>query len=97
MNPILSQGAVIVSMLANALGLLSVGVAFDRGMRAVYANAAVVFLGVGTGEPSSALPGSAAASSAAAVSSFAAQGGCSQRAPRAAGLGEPRQLLCLPA
>ena len=51
MNPILCQGAVIVSMLANALGLLSVGVAFDCGMRAVYANAAVVFLGVGTGEP----------------------------------------------
>ena len=50
MKPILSQGAVIVSMLANAIGLLGVGMAFDRGMRAVHANATIVFMGIGVGE-----------------------------------------------
>jgi len=43
------RGIIIVSLIFNAFGLLSMGVAFDKGMRAIYANFLVVIVGAGMG------------------------------------------------
>jgi hypothetical protein len=43
------QGLLIVSLIPNAIGLLAVGYAIDRGMRAVWSNAVLVAVGSGLG------------------------------------------------
>lgn len=49
--PITCQGILIVSLIPNAIGLLGMGMAFDRGARAVHTNAAIVAVGIPLGAP----------------------------------------------
>lgn len=46
MAPLQVQGMTIISVIFNAIGLILTGIAFDKGLRAIYAYGAVVLLGV---------------------------------------------------